>query len=270
MSILCLLTSSHLLMIFATVTILGNARRPHKQYPNIVDNSLHHVYSFFLNFPEFLVIFQLTAILGNAHTACKQCTNIVNNDLHLSLYLFLIFPEFLSIFTLVTILGNAHRPCKLYLNTINKYTSCLSFFRNLYFIFLLSLHELPYLEVCTDHVKSTPTSSAQSLFFSNFITIFHVKIQNFPCLAFLAPFWTLASTVSPVPELWGPFSGRSYIMSILFLLIFLHFLIIFASITILGNVHRPCKSYSNSDGNGLCHATPHFPVLLLMFWLYLH
>ena len=50
MSILCLLILFDLLMIFASVTILGNAHRPCKQYPNIVDNSLHHVYSFF---PEF-------------------------------------------------------------------------------------------------------------------------------------------------------------------------------------------------------------------------
>ena len=122
----------------------------------------------------------------------------------------------------------------------------------------------------TDHVNSTPTSSPPCSFFSDFITIFHVKMQNFPYLAFLAPFWSLDSGVIPVTGLWGPFCDRSYIMSILFLLIFPHFLIIFASITILGNVHRPCISYISSDDNSQCHATSHFPVLLLMFWLYLH
>ena len=34
------------------------------------------------------------------------------------------------------------------------------------------------------------------------------------------------------------------------------FLIIFASITILGNAHRPCKQYTNIVDNGLFHVTP--------------
>ena len=34
------------------------------------------------------------------------------------------------------------------------------------------------------------------------------------------------------------------------------FLIIFASITILGNAHRPCKQYTNIVNNNLCHVTP--------------
>ena len=79
---------------YSGVQQIGNAHRPCKQYPNIVDNSLHHVYSFFLIFLHFLLIFLLITILGNAHTACKQCTNIVNNGLHLSLYFFLIFSDF--------------------------------------------------------------------------------------------------------------------------------------------------------------------------------
>ena len=33
--------------IFASITILGNMHRPCKQYLNLVNNSLHHVYSFF-------------------------------------------------------------------------------------------------------------------------------------------------------------------------------------------------------------------------------
>ena len=131
------------------------------------------------------------------HIACKQSTNIVNNDLHLSLYLFLIFPDFLSIFTVITILGNAHRPCKLHLNIINKYTSCLSIFSWPLFYFLLIwlyLQELPYWEMCTDHINN-------------------------------------ASTLSK----------RVYNMSILCLLILFDLLMIFASVTILGNAHRPWK-----------------------------
>ena len=62
---------------------------------------------------------------------------------------------------------------------------------------------------------------------------------------------------------------RVYITFIVFLLL-LPDLIIFACITILGNVHRPCKQYTNIIENGLCHATPFFPDLFLMFWAHLH
>ena len=117
------------LVIFALITILGNAHKPCEQYPNIVSNCLQHAYSFLLIIPDFLIRFTLLTILGNAHRPCKQYTNIVDNGLH---HISLFFPDFLSdflgIFTLITILGNAHRPCKLYLNIINNFTSCLSFF----------------------------------------------------------------------------------------------------------------------------------------------
>ena len=63
---------------------------------------------------------------------------------------------------------------------------------------------------------------------------------------------------------------RVYIMSILFLLIFPDLVMIFAWITILEDVHRPCKQYTNIVENGLCHATPFFSDLFLMFWAYLH
>ena len=63
---------------------------------------------------------------------------------------------------------------------------------------------------------------------------------------------------------------RVYMMSILFLLIFLDLVMIFAWITILEDVHRPCKQYTNIVENGLCHATPFFSDLFLMFWAYLH
>ena len=123
--------------IFASIIIFGNAHRPYKQYPTIVNNSLHHVYFFLLSFPDFLVIFLWITILGNMYRPCKQYTNVVDNDLHLSLHFFLIFPDFLTIFALITILENAHRPCKLYLNIINKYTSCLSVFSWLFPHFLI-------------------------------------------------------------------------------------------------------------------------------------
>jgi hypothetical protein len=40
--------------------------------------------------------------------------------------------------------------------------------------------------VRTDHVNTTPTSTPPSIFFSDFITIFQVKMQNFPYLAFFS------------------------------------------------------------------------------------
>ena len=63
---------------------------------------------------------------------------------------------------------------------------------------------------------------------------------------------------------------KVYIMSILFLLIFPDFLIIFELNTILGNVHRPCKQYTNIVDNGL-HLSLHFflifPDFLTIFTL---
>ena len=76
MSILFFSFFSDFLAIFALLTIFGNVHRPCKQYPNIVNNSLHHVCSFFLFFPSFLAIFTSITILGNAHRPCKQLSNI--------------------------------------------------------------------------------------------------------------------------------------------------------------------------------------------------
>ena len=39
--------------MFALITIFGNVHRPHQQYPNIVKNSLPHVYSFVPPLPWF-------------------------------------------------------------------------------------------------------------------------------------------------------------------------------------------------------------------------
>ena len=50
MPLLFLLILPDFLIIFVLITIFGNVHRPCKQYSNIVDNSLHHVYSFS---PEF-------------------------------------------------------------------------------------------------------------------------------------------------------------------------------------------------------------------------
>ena len=84
MSIFFSLFFSLFLAIFALLTIFGNVHRPCKQYPNIVNNSLHHVFSFFLLFPDFLAIFTSITILGNAHRPCTQLSNITTPSLFLS------------------------------------------------------------------------------------------------------------------------------------------------------------------------------------------
>ena len=70
-------------------------------------------------------------------------------------YSFSFFSVFLTIFVLFTILGNIHRPCIWYLNIVNNSLLFFSFF----LIFWLYFHSLPYLEICTDQVNSTSTSS---------------------------------------------------------------------------------------------------------------
>ncbi|KIK07038.1 hypothetical protein K443DRAFT_31707, partial [Laccaria amethystina LaAM-08-1] len=62
--------------IFALLTIFGNAHRPCKHYPNIVNNGVHYVSSFF---PDFLAIFALITIFGNVHTPCKQHPNNITH-----------------------------------------------------------------------------------------------------------------------------------------------------------------------------------------------
>jgi hypothetical protein len=74
------------------------------------------------------------------------------------------FPGFLAIFALITIFGNAHRPCEQYLNI------------------------------------TTPSL----FFFSNFIAIFHLKMQKLP---YLAIFSVHSSHCIPVPFRSGPFRG---------------------------------------------------------------
>ena len=84
MSILFFSFFSDFLAIFTLLTIFGNVHRPCKQYPNIVNNSLHHACSFFLSFPDFLAIFMSITILENAHRPCKQLSNITTPSLFFS------------------------------------------------------------------------------------------------------------------------------------------------------------------------------------------
>ena len=123
--------------------------------------------------------------------------------------------------------------------------------------FLATMSELPYLEMCTDHVNTTSSLSTTVSIMSNlFFLIFWLYLHQLP-------YWEIhTENVNNASAL----SKRVYIMSILSLLIFSDFLIISAKITILGNAHRPCKQYTKIVDNDL-HLSIHF---FLIFLLYLH
>ena len=115
---------------------------------------------------------------------------------------------------------------------LKESTSCLFFFSLFFLIFLLYLHELPYQEMGTDHVNNTPTllKMVYVMLFYSFL-MFWAYLHQLPyqemCTDHVNSTSTLLTTV--------------YIMSILFFLSFSDFLLIFLLITILGNVHAPCK-----------------------------
>ena len=105
--------SPDLVTIFSPITIFGNAHRPCKHYPNVVHNSLHHIYSFFLFFfSDFLAIFTLLTIFGNVHRPLNSTPILSTTVYTMSVLFFSFFPDFLTVFTSITILENAHRPCK--------------------------------------------------------------------------------------------------------------------------------------------------------------
>ena len=111
------------------------------------------------------------------------------------------FSHFLSIFTLITILRNVHRPCTLYVNILNKYTSCLPSFSWLFPDFFIIFALITILECVHRPSKQYPNINSTILIFFDFITIFQVKMQNFPYLAFFSPFWSLDSSVILVTRL---------------------------------------------------------------------
>ena len=75
-----------------------------------------------------------------------------------------------------------HVNCTLTLTTSTYDVS--PFFPDFFPDFLIIFALITILGSAHDHVNSTPTSSPPSLFFSDFITIFHVKMQKFPYLEF--------------------------------------------------------------------------------------
>ena len=90
----------------------------------------------------------------------------------------------------------------------------------------------------TDHVNNSPTLSIpvyiMPLLFSWFCLIFWLYLCWLPYLEMCT------DHVNSTPTLL-----TTVYMSILFLLSFPNFLVIFLVITILGNAHRPCKLYLN-------------------------
>ena len=95
------------------------------------------------------------------------------------------FSGVLGIFASITILENVHRPCKQFPNLVN---TCLhdasSFFSWFCLIFSLYLCWLPYLEMCTDHVNSTPTLlTTVNIMFIPFL----LSCPSSLCVTFYAP-----------------------------------------------------------------------------------
>ena len=157
---------------------------------------------FFLSFSDFLVIILLINTLENVHIPCKQCTNMVDHDLHLSLHFFLIsfwFSEYICM--------NYHiRKCAQTMYTIPQHDQQVHImslvFSGLFANYLIIFAWIIILGSVHDHVNSTPTSSPPSIFFSDFITIFNVKMQHFSYLAFFSSipvtgFWCHSGDQTP-------------------------------------------------------------------------
>ena len=120
--------------------------------------------------------------------------------------------------------------------TVSK---CLLFFSFFPPDFVTIFALITYLEVPTDHVNTTPTFSItvyimSILFFLFFFLICWLYLHNLPY------FEMCTDHVNSTPIL----STTVYIMSVFFSF-FPDFLVIFTSITILENAHRPCKHLSN-------------------------
>ena len=71
--ILIFLIFPHFSAIFPPVTIFPNAHRPCQQYPNIINKSLYHVYSFVPLFSSFLEYFTVPLfLLDSSHSSGIQ------------------------------------------------------------------------------------------------------------------------------------------------------------------------------------------------------
>ena len=98
----------------------------------------------------------------------------------------------------------------------------------------------------TDHVDSTLTLSKTHVY--SFFFIFSYIYINYYI-------WKYAQTMSTVSHTVN--DSLCHVYS--FFLIFYHFLTTFTLITILRNVHKPCKHYPNIVNNSLHHVYSFFP-----------
>ena len=104
----------------------------------------------------------------------------------------------------------------------------------------------------TDHMNSAPTLSTTVSKCLSFFSFFPLTLWLYLCQL---PYLEMRTDhVNTTPTL----SITVYIMSILFFSFFSDFLAIFALLTIFGNVHRPCKQYSNIVNNSLHHVCSFF------------
>ena len=115
----------------------------------------------------------------------------------------------------------------------------------LFLIFSLDLHYLPYWEMRTDHVNNTPTLLTMVhiiyfyffLIFPDFLSIFTLITilgnGHRPCTLYFNIINRYTSYLSFLSQLFAHF--------LIMFAIIPDILIIFTLLTILGNVHRPCK-----------------------------
>jgi hypothetical protein len=148
--------------------------------PDIDNSSQYHLFLLFISFSGYIV---LVTIFGNVHRPCRYYCNIVNNSLH-HVYSFVpLFSWFLGYIYI-----NYHiRKCAQTMLTVPQHCQQQSILRAIvmfwfFLIFWLYLHQLPYLEMCTDHVISdTPTLSTivyiMSIIFSLFSLILWLHLH---------------------------------------------------------------------------------------------
>ena len=115
--------------------------------------------------------------------------------------------------------------------------------------FLATMCSLPYLAMHTDYVDTTSSLSITVyIMFILFSSDFWLCLHQLPYWAMCTDHVNNASTLS-----------KESTSCLFFFSQFLSdFFMIFALITILGNVHRPYKQHTNIVHNGLHHASPFF------------
>ena len=186
-----------------------------------------------------------------------KCAQTMQTPLHhcqqQSLSCLSFFPHFLAIFTSVTILGNVHRLCKRCINIITKSLHHVYLFLLIFLDFLAIFTSITILgnahRPCKQYINIVDSSLCHATrFFSDLFLVFWAYLHQLPYQEMHI------DHVNNSPTLSTPV----YIIPVLFLLILPDFLIIFVLITIFGNVHRPCKQYSNIGLHHVYSFSPEF------------